>query len=703
MSTGPALVLLLVPYAVLSLSWVWPAYLRPGATVLRRSARLLPPTLTALLVGGEFWNGGWRADGFDGRLFAAGVAAMAVLHLVVFVRPVRDRLAAWAVRAHEAVREDFQEPPGAPPRPHRLGSTVLFVVFCGLFYVAYTTYGLFNYQLKYFVYDFLDLVQNTARDVPFLDVLTGERCASTRLYRTFPLTLLAFADSLTPARYYHVCVALVGCIFAVQWSLNRHRSPWVLFASHLFYLAVSLDADLEYNRTGYFELAFALLYLVGFLVILHARWTARWAVASGFVTGVAFLQKELAILLVALVAYRLATSGLPCRRIGGLALRWAAAFTLPMGILATLLLRCGATEGVYHLPVVWFRGVVLQTEWTHLDVKTAIDQGQAFSVAEMVLRRLSFQTVGEVVVGALAWFGRYTMLGVFPVAYLIANLPAAHVRIIGVYLVLGFFLYGVTHWKGGDSSDPLYTMLPFGYVFAAPYLVRLVSRSVAVLRPPVRWSARNLYAPVLLAVNLWFLGYLAAPVLHTVRDLRHLAGVSASGLRFEVEPEGREADLRDLVVRLRDQDEIGRWLFIASCPPHKVPRSLVHSDLDRNLTLLDVRFEILAALRNMDVSRIRQAFRIMTHLLKYRLEGTRRLYVLACTPDRPPDRPSEPFVAPGPWLGGCVETLYADRDEQNIVLFSFNLERCRRYLPDDLVGRGLDIRYVPRLPVTPEP
>lgn len=703
MSTGPAVFLLLVPYAVLSLGWVWPAILRARAAALRRFARVLPPALVLTLLGGEVWNGWWRADGFDGRLFAAGAAAMAALHLVVFVRPVRDGLAAWAVRAREAVREDFREPPGAPPRPHRLGSIVLFVAFCGLFYAAYTTYGAFNYELKYFVYDFLDLVQNTARDVPFLDMLAGDRCASLRLYRTFPLALYPFADSLTPARYYHVCVALLGCLFAVQWSLHHQRSPWVLFASHLFYLAISLDPDLEYNRTGYFELAFALLYLAGFLLVLHARWTPRWALGSGFVTGVAFLEKELAILLVALVAYRLATSGLPLRRLRTLALGWGVGFTVPMTVFAMLLLRCGVTEGVYHLPVVWFRGVVLQTDLTQSDIETAIDQGRAFSFAEIILRRLSFQTVGEVVVGALGWFGRYTLLWVFPVAYLVANLPPAHVRVIGVYLLLGFFLYGLTHWKGGDSSDPLYTMLPFGYVFAAPYLVRLVSRFLDSLRSRAPWTPRTLYVPVLLALNVWFLADLAAPVLRTARDLRHLAGLSPSGLRFEVEPTGREAELRDLVFRLRDEGDIGRWLFLGSCEPHKVPRSLVLSDLDRNLTLLDVRFEILDAVRRMDVPRIRQAFRVMAHLLSYRLEGTRRLFVLACAPDVTPDRPSEPFASPGPWLGGCVEVLFADRQDLDLVLFAFDLERCRRYLPDDLLGRGLEVRRTPRLPVMPEP
>ncbi len=701
MSTGPAVVLLLVPYALWCLAWVWPAYLRSRSSVSGRAARLLPPVLTALLVGGEVWNGGWRADGFDGRLFAAGVAVMAVFHLVVFVEPVRTRLRRWSGLAVEAVREDFREPQGALPSPHRGLSILLFVVFCGLFYLAYTTYGLFNYQLKYFVFDFLDLLKRTARDVPFQDLLTGDRCVSTRLYRTFPLALYPFADRLSFALYYHVCVALVGCIFAVQWSLNRRRSPWVLFASHLFYLAVSLDPDLEYNRTGYFELAFGLLYLVGFLLVLHVRWSARWFFVLGLVTGVAFVEKELAILLVALAAIHLASSDLPVRRIRTLALWAMAGFTIPMSLFAVLLLRCGATEGVAHLPVVWFRGVVLQTELTQTDVQTAMDWRGEFSLAEIVLRRLSFQTVGEIVVGAGGWFGRYALVGVFPVAYLVANLPAAHVRVIGVYLVLGFFLYGVTHWKGGDSSDPLYTMLPFGYVFAAPYFLRLVSTLRLHWRLRTWWTPRTLYLLVLLALNAWFFADLAAPVFRTARDLRHLSGFAASGLQFEVKPGGQETELKDLLVGLRDQGEVGRWLFLSACAPHEVPRSIVHSDLDRHLTLLDTRFEVLDALRRQDVPRIRQAFRVMTHSLSYDLTGVRRILVLACTHGVGPDRPGQPLYSPGPWLGGCVQVLYAAPKDLGLVLFAFDLERCRRYLPRDLLDRGVEWRRLPRLRVLP--
>ncbi len=98
-------------------------------------------------------------------------------------------------------------------------------------------------------------------------------------------------------------------------------------------------------------------------------------------------------------------------------------------------------------------------------------------VLDVILNRLTFQTVGELLVGGtvalLPW-----CLTVFPVPYLLANCSRERARTFLLFLLLAMGFYGLSFWKGGDSANPVYTTMAFGYVFCGPFLIRLV-RAIA--------------------------------------------------------------------------------------------------------------------------------------------------------------------------------------------------------------------------------
>lgn len=702
METGTALAFISFPYVVLSLAYLWPFHLRTRVSSLLRLGRGILVLGTCAMAAGDVLLGTERFTGVAPVFLGTGVFTVAALLLLAFSATARTVATSGVRQALDVIREDFAEPsPGATRRSTVL-SVVLFLVFVVTFYLLYHTYGAFNYQLKFFVFDYLDLVREWAGRVPLWSAVVGEECVNTRVWDPFTFALYGFIERLNPWSYVHVCLSVVLGIFAIQWFLNRSRSPWLLFLSHAFYLAVSLNPDYEYNRTGYFELVFALLFLANFLAVLHVRLTVPWFLALGLLTGLAFCQKELNIINVILISFRLATSDLPRRRLVALLAAVAAGFTAPAIFLFVFFLRCGVTEGLYHVPFLWFRGVSLQTVMTQTDVKSLIEIGEVFPLVEMFLRRMSFQTVGEVVIGSASRLGLYAFTGVFPVLWMYANFPRARMRIVGVYLLVGFFLYGLTRWKGGDSSEPLYTMLPFGYVFAAPYLVRLAGGAFAMIRSRTRPSLRSLYLLILVILNTWFIGQQVGPVLRTLRDARHLSGFSGPGLTYAVEPSPGEAGLRDMLFRLREDGELGPWLFLGACWPSEVPRSIVHSDLDRHLVLLDVRFEVLDAIRRADFDRLRQVFRVMVYQYWYHPPSRGKIWVLACMHEGRPSRTGMPFGTVGPLLGGCVEVRFTDPSGLGMVLFSFDLERCARYLPEDLLdpsrptwGRTPDLPLLP--------
>lgn len=680
--------LIVSPYLVLLCGLLWPNPVGRFRRQLSCLARYLPALAALALFAGEIWNGFWEAEGFHAGLFALGLFGVGVANVIALYRPWRDRLLFWLYASLRAFREDFFTPQQKGSRSTY--SVAGFLVASIVFYVLYTTYGAFNYHLKYFALDFIDLLKKTGERTSFFDVLTGDECTSTRLYRLFPMLIFAISEYLTYDLYYHIWIAVILGIFAIQWAFRRREHALVLLASHIFYTALSVNQAYEYNQTGYFELGFALLYLIGLLLVLHARLSPISALFTGVSLGLAFAQKELALFLVAMYAFRLAASELALQEKAKVVLFAALGFSAPSAFIFNLLARCGATEGVYHVPIFWYRGILLQTELTQTDVKIGIDTQQVFPLWELILRRLSFQTIGELIYGGLHSFGFFCFVGVFPIPYMVANLK--HVSALYAYLFLGFFFYGLTYWKGGDSSDPLYTMLPFGYVYSVPYLICLTKLTVASVRKRLILKIRGIYPIALLALNVVFLAQQVPGLATTLKDLRHLSGLSRKGLVYDVVPTGSEAELLRVIQSAVSAGDLRDRLFV-DCSATHVPRPLIR--YQELLTPLSLRFNVLQILRNQDIPRLRHAFRVMTYDLWYNITAYKKVFVLTCFSGPSPESP-EPLYSPGHWLGGCVEVLFAAPKNIRTILIAFDIERCKRYLPHDLLKRERRLR--PELP-----
>lgn len=701
MSGVLAIAFALVPFALLVLAYLWAFHLRARAALLGRIARALLPAAAAVLAVGDAVNGFSRAEGFHAGYFSLGVAFVAALCFAVFLMP-RWRSPTSLARSFLAViREDFREPTRVGAG-HRWSSLVAFTLFAVIFYLASMTALKFNFQYQAFVFEYLDAIRRVAERTPLLDFMTKPRCEGTELYNPFTFILYGFIEHIDAGAFSHIRLLLVAAIVGLNLWLHRHRSSLMLLASSLFVLAVTLDWRYDFNSSAFFETFFALLFFVNFLMLLHMRLTRGFAFATGLVNGVAFATKEIAVLNVAVLAWILATSGLDKRRFVAVAGSAVAGFAIASLFFFRSFLECGISEGLYHLPVAWFRGAQMEV-MGQARVYLLADQGVQFPFVDLVLRRLSFQTVGEILFGACRRFGLMTLTGVFPLAYLAANLPGSRMRAVWLFLVLGFPLYGITYWKGGDSADPLYTMLPFGFIYAAPFLVRVVSRLAESVRRGTLLRPRVVYLWLLLAVNVLFLASLVEPAATTARRARTIEGISRSGVTFSSELTAPQRAFIEFLEDLRREGRAEDWIFINACFGRDEVDFVMRSNVNMVFSQLDARFELLAAVLAGDRGRVREALDLMVREVNYHRPDGGAFHVLVCTPKGPgPGSKANPYAGRR-FLEGCASIPYADVVETRLAVVAFDVDACRNLIsPGLLTGDGLRQGRAPAIPLVPE-
>ncbi len=701
MSSALTIAFMLIPLILLVFAYVWAFHLRSRPTLLRRTPLALLYGGTALLFAGDTINGFWAADGFHAGYFAFGVLIVAGIYGIVFWMRRRGSAGARLQAALETVREDFREPVSTGPRRKAWLAILAFLPFAALFYVITITSFHLNPQFTYFAQEFLDEIRALAERTSLLDYILRRECDTNVLYNPSTFVIFAFIDRLDVITVHHVRLLMVAAIFGINLWFHRKRSAALLLLSHLFFLLVTLDPAHEFNNSAYTETFFAVVFFVNLLMVLDIRFTIPWFLATGFVTGIGFISKELNVLNLALLAFVLATAGLSRRRFLALATAAIAAFTIPTAFFMVSFLECGVTEGLYHIPIAWFRGAEI-AGMTQSNVYLLADQGMAFPMAELILRRLSFQTVGEVFAGGLRQVGLFTLVGVFPVAWMVANFPRRKMRVIGFLLFLAFPLYGITFWKGGDSSDPLYTLLPFGYVFAGPFLVRLATRFAGIVKQRRFLERRSLYIHALVIVNLLFVGSYLKPAWQVARDTRFIKGFGSGGLAFAHRPNEQERSLSTTLRGLQRDGQIGDWLFVTDCHDSDMPKILSVMEPGIFMNIIDIRYDLLPAIVYADHQRLQDAFDVMIREFDYSLEGVESLYVLACRETQPPsEQMGSTLLDPGSsLLDGCAHVVQASPGREGWILFAFPKESCRQYIRPELDrARGVRQERTPLIPL----
>ena len=672
--------LILVPFLLLCLAYLYAFHLQNRTRFIQKGLFLLFHCFVALLIAGECINGFSQAQGFHAGLTGLGLLTILAVYSIRYIRAVRQPLGDTVKSFLAVAKEDFQES-GASAPVHWIAGVGFFLAFLFLFYVCSTTYFTFNFHIQYFTYSFLQVVEQIADEMSLFDLITVGQCATPLVYNPFTFLvhgLTELTGGIDPAIYFDIRIGLVLIVFVVNFIMYFKRLGWTFLLSHLYFLFITLDSRFEFNGSGDDEMFFALIFFVSFQLLMSIRYQVWFLFLAGFATGVAFLSKELAIFNVLLLSYVLGTAGLSKGRFIKLAIAAALGFLLPNIFFFYLFLHCGTTQGLAHLPVAWFRGHVLRTSLEQRNVYLLNDMGFQFTVWDIIIRRLCFQTVGEMLAGASRHFVHYLCLGVFPVFYLLANLPDLKRRLVLAFLLMGAFLYGFTYWKGGDSSDPLYTMLPFGYVFAAPFLVKLVRSVVRAYRAKRLLAPRSWYLYFLVLLNVLFLVQLAGPAMGVFREFRFIERITPRGIEYGVEPTRKEAALLDVLTELKEQDKLAEFVSADGCWGKRHLKFLVASDPDIQLKWIGIRYSLMKALAEQNHDRIRNAFDILARDFGYRIHEMEQHFVLSCVREGLPSLDEGASL-----LGGCVEILYTDIEQNRLVLWRLNLKRCKPYLRSD--------------------
>lgn len=692
----------LVPVLLLVTAYSWAFHLRDRPGVVRRALVGLLIAGTLALAVGDAVNGFYRAEGFHARFWGLGFVAMASVHAIVFWLPRKRSLFECLQAALDVVREDFHDAESPVfKRRHSWWYAAGFLAFAAVFYGATFVSFQFNVQFAFFVQEFLDSIRELAARTTLWDFVTARECETTVLYNPFTFLLFNAADRIDRIDFWHLRLLMTAAFVGANLWMHRSQPPGRLFLSHLFFLVVLMEPSHEFNSSAFSETFFALVFFANLLMLLHVRYTVPYFLSLGLVMGIGFVSKELNILNLCLMAFLLATAGLPRRRFCALAGAALLGFAVPTFFFTVSFLQCGVTEGLYHLPFVWFRGAEL-AGMTQSNVGLLADQGREFPFAALVLRRLTFQTIGEVLYGAASRFGYYALVGVFPLAWMIANLPRRQLRILGVLVLLALPLYGVTFWKGGDSADPLYTMLPFGYIFSGPFLVRLGVRFATIVRRGDFLKPRALYIHGLVAANLLFLGSHLGAAWQVAQDARFIDAVTPQGISFAHEPDDTERAIVRTLRERRAQGRIQDWFFLADCGGSDVHKPLTILAPELTMSTLDIRYSLLPAILDGDHPRIQNAFDVMVRELDYAQSEIEAFLVVACSPTRfSPERTTpSPDDEPPTLLDACARVLHAAPDGNGLVLLEFPKESCRRYIRPELErSRGVRQERPPVIPI----
>lgn len=695
---------ILAPLFLLTLAYTWAFHLHDRPVIVRRILLGLLACGTMTLVAGDAASGFHRAEGFHAGYWALGFLVVVLTYLVVFWRPRRHTPRACLRTAIDVVREDFRDP--GPARSDTATRWLWVAGFLGLAllsYFALVVSARLNTNMTHGIQKYLDPMIEIVAGLSLTDFVTIHQCDNKFLFSPLTFLLVKATGPMDWLEHCHLRMLLIAVFAIVNLWMHRKRSTGLLLLSHLFLLLVLLEPAHDFNSSIALETLFALLFYLNLLMLLHVRFTGPFFLVLGLLLGTGFVTKELNIINLCLLAFVLATAGLTRRRFLELTSAALAGFAVPTFLFMWSFFHCGVSEGLYHIPFVWFRGAEL-ARMTQANVTLMIDQGFEFSLIEMVVRRASFQTVGEVLFGAMSQFGLFTLVGVFPVAWMIGNLPRRQLRILGVFLLVSIPLYGVTHWKRGDSADPLYTMLPFGYIFAGPFLFRLGARFVAIIRHgQIPW-ARSWYIHVLVVVNLLFLGSNLSDAWQVVRDTRFIDKVTMEGISFTHAPTESERAIVETLRVQHIQGHFRNWFFLADCGATDMHKPLAILAPELTMNPLDIQYSLLQAILEGKDARVQNAFDMMIREIDYAQEDVETFLVVGCPWAGMPRQQTnaDPDDNPWPLLDGCARILHASPDEDSLVLIEFRVESCRRYFRPELQrSRGVRQERPPAIPFLP--
>jgi hypothetical protein len=375
-----------------------------------------------------------------------------------------------------------------------------------------------------------------------------------------------------------------------------------------------------FNRSAVFEPFFAGLFLVNLLMVLRLRRRPGFLLLLGFIMGFTLVHKETTLLLLVLTAWTLAREQAAPRDAGRLIGAWLGGLLLGMLPLIVENVRCHTAEGMSLLPYLGFRGAQLKQALTQPMVQTIPAGELTRDLGEILLARLSFQTLGEVAAGAAITLGPVVLTGAFPILYLLVNGPRERARRLGMLLGLCVPMFGLLYWKGGDSAEALQFLLPFGAVYAVPFWIRLGRTWIETWRNG-RWRRpRALYLHLLVAFNVLWMGGL---LLSTTRVLSDLPDVAAWA-RSRDDP-GPAGPLIEQVLDLRRQGALDSILVCEDCLGSRSTTLLRLAEAGVFVVHADVRYTVFNRLEQGRNQVLEQTLRLLPHqqTMDMRLEGSR--------------------------------------------------------------------------------
>lgn len=666
-----------IPVSLTCLSYWWAVANEGTRARVLRGATLTVFAAWPALVAGEIHNGGWGARGFDWLLSLAGAGLVILLSsLLVFER--RLNLKRLVARAATVVREDFLD----ERRPERWPAFPLSLLLVGVFLLwcaAAFAHGVLDNWATFLNHRYLHLLQRSSEVGSWMDRLFGGTCCDPLAATPLAVVLSPVAGSLDHPTTILVMRVLAGFSMIAVALLSRPSHVGGHGAASIGFLAVvALYPDFQFNRTGVFETLFSMLFYINLLLIITLRKTAGYVAVVGLVTGIGVLQKEINVINFLLCLLVLSRPTTDSRSVARLHAAFLAGFLAGISPLLLQFGRCGTTEGFGLLPYLGLRGHELRTRMTQTLVQVASVSEFPHDVPGILLSRLCFQTVGEVAAGAVRALGPVVLTGLFPVLYILVNTPREKAVVIGALVVICAIMYGFTYWKGGDTAEALQVLLPYGFVYACPFMARLWRTWMGSWRNG-RWrSSRGIYLHVILAFNVSFLVLLLTGAGETLSSV-------PSGIERVKAMSNRSRPsslLASTLENIGDGRHPGSVLLCEGCKDRRSPALMDLADAGFHVVDLDARFHLFEDLRTGRTGSLESLFTLIPHQERMDMRLPRSGPVVREPPqsvallvahDR--GRPREFIRRNADALESCIETLHDD-PEDDLLLLRFHREPC---------------------------
>jgi hypothetical protein len=444
------------------------------------------------MVVGEWINGFHRARGFDGVLFGCGVAAVGGVYGWRFLsgraagRWIKQRIA--VVRGELAAVFDAGAGSRSPRWLVGLGLVLAGTVVGGWVWVRSIAPPELSGGEVVLVRELRGFMAN------------GDVCRLSTAINWYSAVVFALARSsdvvhLVAVSKLTIAVCAAGTALLVFWYSAREGGARLALVSVLPLLVFGIQFRAQE------DVPLMLAFGFGLVLVLRGAVTAprlHHCAVVGALAGLGFGTKQSAVLLVLLALVLIAVR----TRRTSLVLERAVAFVVPfLALVLPLLLvseQCEKLVGdMTQIAALAFRGAEVE-EMGIAAANQAVDAHAGGLALAPFVNRLTFQTVGELVVG-----GAKTMLlpllTFFP--YLQLSRRDSSRDALRIFVLICFLFYGVVVWRHGDSASPIYLLAPAGLIAYGPYLRNLV-RAIRRLRSMGLLAAMVVVA--LLLVNAAF-------------------------------------------------------------------------------------------------------------------------------------------------------------------------------------------------------